>query len=411
MRDERGRFRGARRALLPVVLLVLVLAAASCGEEESGSKKPVEHPPEPVVFTRQTRALVIDAKDVRVVEQSPVLSTEEIAGLFPRAVLRRQLHDQISLDAEITADGSPASDKDRSFAVRIVAHWESLQQSYPPFEELVIVLDLLTVPGDALVAPATVNPRDLTFRRGAADTYPKLILQQVQEAARTLARDVPAGTKLLFVLGEGLNRLDEAEFTAFKAFYAEHLYPALQAIAEDEEREIRVTTSLDWEAFLAAQAAGAESAEAGGDRPPGDAAAWDALVSGLEDKLDLLVLQSVLRGHETIDDLPEDHFSRLRQVLPANLPVAFLPLYWPCRGAGDVSAARDLLREFHFLAAGLNLAFFTWPRFIDMTDQECGRYADALKGSADFCYSGLVRSAGNPKSLWNDVLDEELPER
>lgn len=403
---ELWRRRGEACRLAACILVGLLMAPGlpGCGDGEDGKDDPKEEQPEPIAFTQKVRALVLAPGDSVAVGTSPALDEAELPQLFAWAVLRQQLLDEFSLDADLPSDNGPP---DRSFATRIMAGWEEFEQSYPPFEGVVIVLDLFTVDGTKLVAPSTVNPLDRSFLKGPTGKYSQHVLQQVRQAATDLAAAVPSATKLLLVLGEGLNRTSEAEFAAFKSFYAEHLQPEVKRIAEDHDREIEVTTSLDWEAFVRAL----DQAGSGTSTPAADTAAWTDLLDGIADKLDLLVVQSVLRGYETLEDLPQNHYQRLRALLGPHQPVAFLPVYWPCRSGGDVAGARAFLKEFHFLAAGLNLAFFAWPRFFDASETQCGRLVNNLGAPSDLCYAGLVKSAGNPKSLWDMVLDAKIPTR
>ncbi len=382
--------KGARIA----VLLLLSVATPACGgdDDTSGRGTPA---PQPVAFTRARRAVVLDDADVDVIEASVAVDFSDVSDNFGRAVLVRQLHDQLPFDAVTPTEA------DRAFSSRIPALWSTIVDEYGAFEHVVVVMDLLDVSGDALNAPPRIREQYRTFTLGASERYPLLVLDEAKAVMEFLVGALAEGQDLTFVAGVGLNGLPTEEFQAFKEFYAGHLYPELRAIADRSTHEVRITTGFDWEAYLASTTTPeAEGAEPG---------TWEDLEDGLDGALDLLVIATTPTRFERPDDLPDDYYGDL-VAASGDRPVAFLPLYWPTRGEDDTYQARIFLERFRFLAAGLNVDFLAWPRLVDLDSHSCSRYAQSLGGDASYCYSGLIKSVGMLKPLWDEILDESVPE-
>ncbi len=374
--------------LLGTLCALLLALAPGCGDDGGSEPEPEPEQVDPISIARAQRALTIDPGDIAVARASVSLDEQEIPTLFPRVVLQRQLHDEIPYTG---------SDEERAFGRRIDEIWGGLLQDYPPFEKVVVVLDLFTADGAHLVGPSTLRENMRTFLDGPGARYPLHILAELEAALRAVVPDLSAEQELLVVVGRGLNRMDPDEFAAFKSFYAQDVRALVQRVAQDLDHPIDLSTALDWDFFL-------HQAAAAGPNPD-YATAWDAMIEGIADAMVPYVIESQPDA-ESPADLDDDHYQRLRKLLPAEQAVAFLNLYWPCNGAEDTYGAEEFLRRFRTLAGGFNLRFVAWPRFVDLDQQACGRWASSLGASSTYCYSGLVSSVGRPKSLWTELLDE-----
>jgi len=395
-----NRLRPTLRASALVLGTLLALGLPlGCGDDTE-PEEPIEEEVEPLTLTRGTRALVVGEQDIEIVRASVSLETEQIPALFPRVVLQRQLYDELPYQG---------TEEELRFGARVPELWTAIQADYGAFEQVVVALDVLTADGSAVVGPPSFKENARTFTRGNADPFSAYVTEQTLQGLRFVAERLGDDQELLFVAGVGVNRLPLNEFIGFKELYAGSLRPEVEALARELGVEISSTVGLDWDTLVRQHAAAAATAEEAGMAVPTDADVWADTVEGIEEGLDVVVVRSFPDRYERVSDLAEDHYQRLRAVVGPATPVAFLPLYWPTSGPEDTYGAEEFLRSFRKLAGGVRLEFVAWPRFIDLDAQACGRYAGSLGAATAMCYSGLVKSSGKPKALWDELLDDSTP--
>jgi len=176
--------------------------------------------------------------------------------------------------------------------------------------------------------------------------------------------------------------------------------------------DVKLTTVIDWEAFITdveAHAAGlvAEGTSEAGARDLAFEAVWAEQFGALIEVMDVVAIQSRPTA-SSVAQLPDDYYRRLVDLIPDNKEVLFVSLTWTTNSPDDNLEAIKFLKRWRWLVGGLNVIQVAWSRLVDVSESRCGRWPNlGLRKAA--CNGGLLSEVGRQKSSWGEFVDESVP--